>query len=56
MHLSHVLEAQGEFRESAWHPQRRDSPDTPAIADSSKDRELGLLGERVKPDENPDGE
>ena len=24
--MAHVLEAQGEFKESAWHPQRRDSP------------------------------
>jgi hypothetical protein len=39
VHLSHFLEAHGEFRESAAHPQRRGQRDTPAIADSSKDRE-----------------
>jgi hypothetical protein len=38
VHLAHVLEAQGEFKESAW-PAKAGQPDTTAIADSNENRE-----------------
>ena len=51
MRLSHVLDAQGERQNIRMAPAKAGQRDTPAIADSCKDRLIGLLGERVKPDE-----